>query len=71
MGNQWKECQTLFFEVPESLHVMTAAMKVKDTGSLEESYDQARQHIRKQRHHFANRGLSTQSYGFPSTHVWM
>ena len=30
-----------------------------------------RQHIKKQRHYFANKGLSSQSYGFPSSHVWM
>ena len=30
-----------------------------------------RQHIKKQRHHFANKGLSSQSYGFSSSHVWM
>ena len=35
------------------------------------SYDQARLHIKKQRHYFANKGLSSQSYGFSSTHVWM
>ena len=31
----------------------------------------ARQHIKKQRYYFADKGLSTQSYGFPSRHVWM
>ena len=36
-----------------------------------ESYDQARQHIKKQRHYFANNGLSSQSYGFSSSQVWM
>ena len=37
-----------------------------------ESYDiQPRQHIKKQRHYFANKGLSRQSYGFSSSHVWM
>ena len=36
-----------------------------------ESSDQPRQHIKKQRHYFVNRGLSTQSYGFSSGHVWM
>ena len=36
-----------------------------------ESYDQPRQHIRKQRHYFANKGLSSQGYGFSSGHVWM
>ena len=35
------------------------------------SYDQPRKPIKKQRHHFANKGLSSQSYGFSSGHVWM
>ena len=35
------------------------------------SYDQPRQHIKKQRHYFANKGPSGQSYGFSSSHVWM
>ena len=36
-----------------------------------ESYDQPRQCIKKQRHYFANKGLSSQSCGFSSSHVWM
>ena len=36
-----------------------------------ESYDQPRQHIKKQRHYFANKGPSGQGYGFSSGHVWM
>ena len=36
-----------------------------------ESYDQPRQHIKKQRHYFADKGPSSQSYGFSSSHVWM
>ena len=35
------------------------------------SYDQPRQHIKKQRHCFANKGPSSQSYRFSSSHVWM
>ena len=35
------------------------------------SYDQPRQHIRKQRHYFANKGPYSQSYGFSSGHIWM
>ena len=35
-GEQWKQCQTLFFGAPESLQVVIAAMKLKDTYSLEE-----------------------------------
>ena len=36
-----------------------------------ESYDQPRQHIKKQRHFFANKGPSSQGYGFSSSHIWM
>ena len=36
-----------------------------------ENYDKSRQHIKKQRHHFADKGPSSQSYGFSSSHVWM
>ena len=35
------------------------------------SYDQPRQHIKKQRYYFANNGLSSQSYGFSRSHIWM
>jgi len=35
------------------------------------SYDQSRQYIKKQRHYFANKGPSSQGYGFSSGHVWM
>ena len=36
-----------------------------------ERYDQPRQHVKKQRHYFANKGLSSLGYGFTSSHVWM
>ena len=39
--------------------------------SLEESCDQPRQHIKKQRHYFVNKGPSSQGYGFSNGHVWM
>ena len=35
------------------------------------SYDKPRQHIKKKRHHFADKGPSIQNYGFSSNHVWM
>ena len=35
------------------------------------SYDKPKQHIKKQRHYFANKVPSSQSYGFSSSHVWM
>ena len=51
--------------------MVTAAMKLKDACFLEENYDQPRQHIKKQRHYFADKGPYRQSYGFSSSHVWM
>ena len=45
--------------VPKSRQMVTAAMKLKDIYSLEESYDQPRQHIKKQRQYFANKGPSS------------
>jgi len=44
-------------------------MKLKDACSLEEKYDQPRQHIKKQRHYFTKKGPSSQTYGFSSSHV--
>ena len=35
------------------------------------SYDQPRQHIKKQRHYFVHKGPSSQGYGFSSSQVWM
>ena len=51
--------------------MVTAAMKLKDACSLEERFDKPKQHIKKQRRYFANKGLSSQSYGFSSSQVWM
>jgi len=52
--------------------MVTAALKLKDACSLgKKSYDKPRQHIKKQRHYFANKGPSIQSYGSSSSHVWM
>ena len=45
-------------------------MKLKDT-PWKESYDQPRKHMKKQRHYFADKGLSSQGYDFSSGHVWM
>ena len=46
--------------------------EIKKTLALwKESYDKPRQHIKRQRHHSANRGLSSQSYGFSRSYVWI
>ena len=71
MGKQWKQWETSFWGPPKSLQMVTAAMKLKDTCSLEESYDQLRHLVKKQRHYFANKGPSSQGYSFSSGHVWM
>ena len=71
MGKQWKQWQTLFFRAPKSLQMVSAAMKLKDTCSLEKRYDKIGQHIKKQRYYFANKGLYSQSYDFSSSHVYM
>ena len=50
MANRWGNngnSDRLFLGAPKSLQMVTAAMKVKHTCSLEESYDQPRQHIKK------------------------
>ena len=70
MGKQWKQWLTLFFWAPKSLQMVIAAMKLKDT-PWKESYNKPRQHIKKQRHYFANKGLSIQGYGFSCGHAWM
>ena len=70
MGKQWKQWETLFWGASKSLQMVPAAMKLKDA-PWKTSYDQPRQHIKKQRHYFANKGPSSQSYGFSSSQVWM
>ena len=48
--------------------MVTAAMKLKMLTPWKESYAQPRQNNKKQRNYFANKGLSSQSYGFTSSH---
>ena len=45
--------------------------EIKTLTPWKESYDQPRQHIKKQRHYFTNTGPSSQGYGFSSSHVWV
>ena len=72
MRKQWKQWEILFSWTPKSLQIVTAAMKLKDAWlHNHKKYDQPRQHFKKQRHYFANKDLSSQIYGFSSSHVWM
>ena len=45
--------------------------EIKTLVPWKKSYEKPRQHIKKQRHYFINKGLYSQSYGFPSSHVWI
>ena len=60
--------------LPRSKHLLISWLQSSSAVILEPpkiKSDQHRQHIKKQRHYFANRGPSSQSYGFLSSHVWM
>ena len=45
--------------------------EIKTLAPWKKSYDKPRQHIKKQRHYFADKGPSSQSYGFSSSRVWI
>ena len=70
-GETVEQWLTLFWGPPKSLWMVIAAMKLKELTPWKESYDQPRQHIKKQRHYFVNKGPSRQVYCFSSSHVWM
>ena len=61
---------SLLLPVMKSLWTVTATMKLKDACSLE-SHDKPRQRTKKQRHHFVDKGLYSESYYFSSSHVQM
>ena len=60
----------LFSWAPKSLWKVTAGMKLKTLAPFKKSYEKPRHHIKKQRHYFANKGPSCQSYSFSSSHLW-
>ena len=70
-GERVETVSDFIFWAPKSLQMVTAAMKLKTLAPWKESYDQPRQLIKKQKHYFANKGPSSQGYGFSSGHVWM
>ena len=65
----WISCQL----VKQTLMVNISESDIQNVrvSPWKKSWDKPRQLIKKQRHHFANKGLSSQSYGFPSSHVCM
>ena len=54
-----------------SIYICLSTLEIKRHLLWKKSYDQPRQHIKKQRHYFADKGPSSLSYGFSSSHVWM
>ena len=74
MANRWENNgnsdRALFSWALKSLRMVTAAMKLKDA-PWKKSYDKPKQHIKRQRHSFANKGPCSQSYGLSSSHVWI
>ena len=71
MEKHWKQWQILIFWAPKSLQMVMKPWNKKTLTPWKASYDQLRQHIKKQRHYFVNKGPSSQSYGFSSGRVWM
>ena len=54
-----------------SMYICLSTLEIKRHFLWKKSYDQPRQHIKKQRHFFVNKCSSSQSYDFSSSHVWM
>ena len=72
MANKWGNSGWLYFGGLQShCRWWLQSWNKKMFTPWKESYDQPKQHIKKQRHYFANKGPSSQCYRFSSSHVWM
>ena len=71
MGKSENSVRLYFFGLQNHCRWWLQPWNWKTLAPWKKSYDQHRQHIKKQRHSFANKGPSCQSYGFSSSHVWM
>ena len=73
MANRWEIMETVtdFIFLGSKITADGDCSHEMTLASRKESYDQPRQHIKKQRHYFADKGPSSQGYGFSSGHVWM
>ena len=70
-GNSGNSVRLYFLGLQNHCRWWLQPWNLKTLAPWKKSYDQPRQHIKKQRHYLANKGPSSQSYGFSSTHVWM
>ena len=74
MANRWRNSGNsgrLFWGLQNHCWWWLQPWNKKTLTPWKKSYDQPRQHIKKQRHHFANKGPSSQGYGFSGGHIWM
>ena len=75
MGNRWgnsgNSVRLYFSGLQNHCRWWLQLWNSKTLTPWKESYDQPKQHIQKWRHYFAKKGLSSQGYGFSSSHVWM
>ena len=71
IGKTMEKVTDFILGAPKSLQVVTASMELKMLAPWKKSYEKPRQHIKKQRHYFVNKGPSSQGYDFSSSHVWM
>ena len=71
MRKQWKQCQTLFSWAPKSLLMVTCSHEIKRHLLLGRKAMTNLHCVLKRRHHFASKGLYSQSYEFSNSHVWM
>ena len=70
--NRMGKTRDLFKKIRDTMGTFHAKMGlIKDRSGMDLTADQLRQHIKKQRHNFDDKGLYSQSYGFSSSHVWM
>ena len=72
MANRWGNSGWLYFSgLQNHCRWWLQPWNKKTLTPWKKSHDRPRQHIKKQRHYFANKGLSSHYYGFSSDHVWM
>ena len=70
-GNNGNSDRLYFFVLQNHCRWWLQPWNLKMLAPWKKSFDQPRQHIKRQRHYFANKCPSSQSYGFSSGHVWM
>ena len=72
MANRWETMETVdFLGLQNHCTWWLQPLNLKILTPWKKSYDKPRQHIKKQRHYFTNKGPYSQSYSFSNSHVWV